>query len=283
MSRRALPVSRSVSVLMVEDSETDAALIEWELEQAGLHPLTRRVQTASEMTAALDEVAWDVVICDYRLPGFSAPAALELVTARGLDVPFIVISGSIGEDSAVEMMRSGAHDYLMKDNLARLGPAVERELRDAANRVERRREAEQLAESRALYEAAAIHMTDGLMIVDPSDHVVFLNPRMEELKCLPAEEAVGRSLWDVEDHFHAWTSQPDETRRLSKAARDAALSGCDVDLRFAARRRSAARPGGVRVPDPRSQRTDPGARPAGARRDAASARSSGSKTISCPW
>jgi PAS domain S-box-containing protein len=186
------------------------------------------------MTAALDEVAWDVVICDYRLPLFSAPAALELVSARGLDVPFIVISGSIGEDMAVEMMRSGAHDYLMKNNLARLGPAVERELRDAASRLERRREADQLTESRALYEAAAIHMTDGLMIVDPLDRVVFLNPRMEELKCLPAAEAVGRSLWYVEDHFHALTLQPDETRRLSKAARDAALVGTTstFELRF---------------------------------------------------
>jgi two-component system, sensor histidine kinase and response regulator len=225
MSRLVRVVNRSVHVLIIEDSETDAALIEWELGQAGLHPITRRVQTESELLAAMDEMDWDVVICDYRLPQFSAPAALEIVKARGMDVPFLVISGSIGEDTAVEMMRSGAQDYLMKGNLARLGPAVERELRDAASRLRHRREAEQLTEARALYEAAAIHMTDGLMIVDPSDRVVFLNPRMEELKGMPAVEAVGRSLWDVTAHFETRTLHPEETGRLSRAARDAALTG----------------------------------------------------------
>jgi PAS domain S-box-containing protein len=216
---------RAVHVLIVEDSESDAALIEWELKQAGLQAVTRRVESAAEATAALDETTWDVIISDYRLPRFSAPAALALVKARGLDVPFIVASGSIGEDTAVEMMRSGAQDYFMKGNLARLGPAVERELRDAADRHRRRREAEQLTEARALYEAAAIHMTDGLMIVDAADRVVFLNPRMEELKCVRAEEAIGRSLWDVLDSFHSRTSDPDGIRRMSRAARDAALAG----------------------------------------------------------
>jgi PAS domain S-box-containing protein len=218
-------VSRPLEVIIVEDSATDAALVEWELEHAGLHPIIRRVETATELAAALDEVVPDVVICDYRLPQFSAPAALELVRARWADVPFIVVSGSIGEDAAVEMMRSGAHDYIMKGNLARLGPAVEREVRDAADSLRRQREAELLTEARALYEAAAIHMTDGLMIVDPSDRVVFLNPRMEKLKCVTAQDAVGRSLWDVMDEFHTRTSNPDETRQLSRAARDAAVAG----------------------------------------------------------
>jgi PAS domain S-box-containing protein len=218
-------VSRTVHVLIVEDSATDAALIEHELEQAGLHPITRRVETEAETRAALDEMAWDVVVCDYRLPQFSAPAALEVIKERGRDLPFIVISGSIGEDTAVEMMRSGAQDYFMKGSLTRLGVAVERELREAANRRRRRREAEELTETRALYEAAAIHMTDGLMIVDPSDRVVFLNPRMELLNGVVAREIVGHSIWEVEDNFYDRTAHPDETRRLSKAARDAALGG----------------------------------------------------------
>src|SRR5216683_5638468 len=123
---------------MVEDSLADAMLVEWEFKNAGYEAGVRRVETESELRTALDEETWDVVTCDYRLPQFSAPAALELVRNHGADVPFIVISGTVGEDTAVEMMRAGAHDYLMKGNLARLGPALERELRDAADRAQRR-------------------------------------------------------------------------------------------------------------------------------------------------
>src|SRR5579859_874788 len=133
--RRTALVSCEIHVLMVEDSESDADLIEFELRRAGYKLRTRRVVTAREMSAALDGGAADVIICDFTLPQFSAPAALELVKARGLDVPFIVVSGSIGDQTAVEIMRAGAHDYVMKENLARLGMVVKRELREAAARA----------------------------------------------------------------------------------------------------------------------------------------------------
>jgi len=132
-------VRTHLRVLMIEDSPADAKLVEWELTNAGYQASVRRVETESELRAALDESLWDIVTCDYRLPQFSAPAALALVRGHSADLPFIVISGTIGEEAAVEMMRSGAHDYLMKGNLARLGPAVERELRDAAGRTQRLR------------------------------------------------------------------------------------------------------------------------------------------------
>src|SRR5712692_3278602 len=132
-------VNRQLRVLMIEDSPADATLVEWELKKAGYQASVRRVETESELHAALDEGGWDIITCDYRLPQFSAPAALELVRDHGADVPFIVISGTIGEEAAVEMMRAGADDYLMKGQLARLGPAVERELRDAAGRAQRSR------------------------------------------------------------------------------------------------------------------------------------------------
>ncbi len=133
------PVSSYLRVLMVEDSPADAKLVEWELTNAGYQASVRRMETESELQAALDDCLWDIVTCDYRLPQFSAPAALALVRGHSADLPFIVISGTIGEEAAVEMMRGGAHDYLMKGNLARLGPAVERELRDAAGRAQRLR------------------------------------------------------------------------------------------------------------------------------------------------
>src|SRR5262245_57120706 len=137
-------------VLLVEDSEDDAVLIARELRRGEYAPSILRVETAAAMRAALAE-PWDVVISDYSLPQFSGPTALTLLRAAGLDTPFIVVSGAIGEEVAVAAMKAGAHDYLMKGNLARLVPAIQRELREAEER-RRRRLAE---EERAALEQAA--------------------------------------------------------------------------------------------------------------------------------
>ncbi|HEU4327043.1 MAG TPA: response regulator [Roseiflexaceae bacterium] len=126
-------------VLMVEDSQDDALLVARALRRGAYDPQITRVQSADALCAALDRQTWDVIIADHRLPGFSGLDALALVQQRGLDVPFIVVSGSIGEEIAVASMRAGAQDYVMKDNLARLAPAIERELREVAGRRERRR------------------------------------------------------------------------------------------------------------------------------------------------
>jgi two-component system cell cycle sensor histidine kinase/response regulator CckA len=137
-------------VLLVEDSEDDALLLVLDLRRAGYEPTFGRVDSAPAMRAALDGQAWDVVIADYTMPRFGALAALALLRERGLDLPFIVVSGNIGEELAVDAMKAGAHDYIMKDNLARLAPAIERELRDAAERAERRRLEERLRQSQRL-------------------------------------------------------------------------------------------------------------------------------------
>jgi DNA-binding NtrC family response regulator len=118
-------------VLLVEDLEDDALLLERVLRRAGYDVTSERVDTAAAMHAALDRQAWDIVIADYTLPDFNGLAALALVNERGLDLPFIIVSGSIGEDIAVGAMKAGAVDYIMKNNLSRLVPAVERELREA--------------------------------------------------------------------------------------------------------------------------------------------------------
>src|SRR5918998_5883410 len=135
-------MSIPLRVLIVEDSEDDAELIVNEIEQGGYDLISERVETPSAMNAALDKEQWDIIIADYNLPSFSAPAALTLLKEKALDLPFIIVSGSIGEDIAVAAMKAGAHDYLMKSNLARLVPAIERELREAIER-HKRREAEQ--------------------------------------------------------------------------------------------------------------------------------------------
>src|SRR2546428_6439489 len=131
--------STQLRPLLVEDSEDDAALLLRELSRSGYEPIWKRVDTSEGMKNALDEEAWDIVFADYAMPQFSAPAALALLQESGLDLPFIVISGTVGEDVAVATMLSGAHDYLMKGNLTRLGPAIERELRQAEMRKGKKR------------------------------------------------------------------------------------------------------------------------------------------------
>ncbi|MBD2681242.1 EAL domain-containing protein [Nostoc paludosum FACHB-159] len=131
-------MSETLNVLIVEDSETDAMLVLSELRRGGFNPIWQRVQTAPELLAALNSGSWDAIISDYRLPGFNAPAALEIAKQSHKDIPFILVSGTIGEVLAVEMMKAGAHDYVMKDNLNRLPEAVRRELRDAQVRAERK-------------------------------------------------------------------------------------------------------------------------------------------------
>ncbi len=124
-------------VLQVEDSILDSSSTERALEKAGYSLHCERVVNAAEMQAALAKHSWDVIISDYRLPQFDAPAALLLLHQSGHDIPFIVVSAAIGEKLASEIMKSGAQDYLLKEDLARLAPAVERELRDARTRHER--------------------------------------------------------------------------------------------------------------------------------------------------
>jgi len=137
-------MSRPLRVLIIEDSENDAILLLRELRRSGYAPVHERVDTAAAMRDALENKKWDIIISDFVMPQFSGLEALKLTQEAGLDLPFIVVSGKIGEDTAVAAMKAGAHDYIMKDNLARLGPAVERELQEAAMRRERRKSAEEL-------------------------------------------------------------------------------------------------------------------------------------------
>jgi PAS domain S-box-containing protein len=127
----------SLKVLHIEDSEDDALLVLRELRRGGFNIIWERVETAEALRTALTSQTWDVIISDYHLPKFNASAALQIVREIGSDIPFIVVSGTIGERSAVELMKAGAHDYLMKGNLTRLPEAVRREMREAQIRLER--------------------------------------------------------------------------------------------------------------------------------------------------
>jgi two-component system cell cycle sensor histidine kinase/response regulator CckA len=124
-------ISTALRALIVEDSEDDCALLIRTLTQGGYDVQHKRVDSAETLLAGLDEADWDIVLSDYSMPGFSGTAALALVREKGLDVPFVFVSGTIGEEIAVNAMRFGAQDYIMKSNLRRLLPAIERELRES--------------------------------------------------------------------------------------------------------------------------------------------------------
>ena len=134
---------RPLRVLLIEDDPDDALLLRRHLSKVGFEPEILRVETEQAMLAALEE-HWDCVLADYNLPKFSAPEALRLLQSTGHDIPFIMMSGAVSEATAVEAMRAGAHDYVSKENLTRLGPAIEREIAEAAGRRTR------LAAERAL-------------------------------------------------------------------------------------------------------------------------------------
>jgi len=124
-------VTRPLRILLVEDYEPDAILLARTIARGGFNLTTRRVDSPQSMHRALQEAPWDLVLCDYAMPGFGALEALAILQERGIDTPFIIVSGHIAEETAVAAMKAGAHDYIMKDRLARLLPAVERELREA--------------------------------------------------------------------------------------------------------------------------------------------------------
>ena len=155
-------MGRSLRVLLVEDSDDDAELVVRHLRKEGVDPQVERVQMRPEMDAALKGGEWDIVISDYTLPQFSAPEAFDVLLGSGLDIPFIIVSGTVGEDTAVRAMKLGANDYLLKGNLQRLVPAIERELRDRQERVARRRAERELRASeeryRRLFEGTPVPM-----------------------------------------------------------------------------------------------------------------------------
>jgi signal transduction histidine kinase len=131
-------VSDDVRILLIEDSEDDALLLEKVLRKDGMNPMITRISKPSEIKKCLDEEKWDVILCDYMMPEFSIPDAMKELALRKLDIPLIIVSGTISDEIAVEMMKSGAHDYLTKNNLSRLVPAIEREIEEADQRRKRR-------------------------------------------------------------------------------------------------------------------------------------------------
>ena len=190
----AATIKVPLRVLIVEDSEFDAQMIVSILRKGGYDVSFERVETAESLRYALHERAWDIILADYNLPEFDAPAALRILQESGLDLPFIIVSGGIGEDIAVSAMKAGAHDYLMKGNLHRLVPAVERELREAANRASQREAKRALQESELRYRLLWESSPDAVILMDPIGTIHFANPAVKDLFGYSPEELMGKNL-----------------------------------------------------------------------------------------
>ena len=212
-------------LLLVEDSPDDAELLVRELRRAGYEITSERVESAPELKAALARGPWDLVIADHNLPSFSAPEALTLVQETRLDVPFIIVSGAIGEEMAADAMRAGARDYIMKNNLARLGPAIVRELREAEARRERARLEEQ---ARRAQRMEAIGRLAGGVAHDFNTLLTVVQNRAHFLRDRfpPADE--GRQ--DAEMILEAATRAAGLTRQLLVFSRGQVLQRTLLDL-----------------------------------------------------
>jgi len=177
---------RALRVLVVEDSEDDARLLVDHLRRAGYQVTSERVDTARAMTTALATREWDVVLTDYRMPQFNAQAALDVLRAAGRDIPCIIVSGTIGEDTAITCLKAGAHDFVLKDNLTRLVPAIERELREVEVWRERAAAEQALRESEKRYREMVEGMPVGIYRTAPDGTLLDANSVCLEMFGLPA-------------------------------------------------------------------------------------------------
>ena len=215
---------RPLRALIVEDSEDDAQLLIRTLKKSGYELFTMRVETASEMSRLLDEHPWDLVIADYSLPHFSAAGALTVLHEKNLDIPFIILSGTIGEETAVEAMRAGAHDYIMKGSAARLLPAIERELREAGGRSTRRKAEKALRDNERRFRSLIEHSSDIIKVIDGSGTIVYESPSVERLLGHTAGDLIGTP---VQQHIH-----PDDVEGFMAALAAPEEDTRSVEFRF---------------------------------------------------
>ncbi len=223
-------MGRRLRVLLLEDSEDDALLVVRELRTRWPGLVHEVISSPAALPGVLDR-PWDVVIADYQFPGATAIDFLRILRERGLDLPCLVVSGTVEDETAARVMRAGAHDFLRKENLLRLVPAVERELREAANRREHRAVAEALRHSEQLFRRMVETSHEGIWLLDADDRTIYLNRRMADMLGIALESAVNTSIFSfaggdaretLEDHLA-------RSRRGSAELREVRLVRVDGD------------------------------------------------------
>jgi len=205
-------MGKPLRVLLIEDSDADARLLERALREGGFEPSIRRVQDVAALKTALERQGWDVVLADYALPQLPGPEAIRIVAQLQPNVPLILVSGSISEEEAVAALRGGARDFLTKGKLARLAPAIERELREAGVREERRK-----AEKRIRFQAEILsQMHEGVLVSDLDGAATYWNHVAESLYGLTASQAFGRPLEQIVSCRMPPAQREEQERALSE-------------------------------------------------------------------
>jgi PAS domain S-box-containing protein len=210
---------RPIKVLIVEDNEDDAALLVRALERGGFEPIYTRVDNAADLRTALRESSWEIIICDHAMPQFDSFAALTIVKETGLDLPFIVVSGVIGEEVAVATMKAGAHDYLMKDKLLRLVPAIERELQEAEGRRQRRQAEEALRTSEERFRGLIENSPSAIVLKDREHRFRLVNKRFEQWYGVAEADVLGKTSYDLfpQEYADVYVSQDQEVLETGTA------------------------------------------------------------------
>lgn len=218
-----------LKILIVEDSEDDTLLLLRELRRGGYEPIHRRVDTGQAMKDALREREWDLVVSDHSMPNFSSSAALELLRSEGyVDLPFIIVSGQIGEDSAVLAMKSGAQDYLMKDNLRRLNSAIERELREAGVRRERRLAEDAKRQAEEKYRGIFENAVEGIFQSTADGAFLIANPALARMFGYESPEELIQSVSSIGEQLYVDPEHRAEFDRLVR--RDGFVRGFESQM-----------------------------------------------------
>ena len=214
-------LKQDLNVLIVEDSADDTQLMLREIQRGGYVVFSARVETKADMQAALSRHPWDIILSDYSMPKFSAMAALETLKASGLDIPFLVISGTVGEETAVAALKGGAHDFLVKDKLARLIPAIERELRDAQARRSRRE-----AESRYQLLVERLPIIVYVSPVNNLHHTTYVSPQIQTILGYTPEE------WLADPEFWKTRLHPNDREGVLHTVEDSERTGAPSSLEY---------------------------------------------------
>lgn len=217
-----------IRVLVIEDSEDDALLTLRELKKGGYEPEWRAVETPQGLAKALDEESWDLILSDFQMPSFDGREALRLVREKGLDVPFIIISGVLVEENAVEILKDGANDFVKKGNWARLIPAIGRELREAQSRRERELAQKEQVKAQERYRNLFESAVEGIFQSSPSGRFINVNPAMAQLIGYDSPEELIESITDISHQIYVHTHTREHLMRAIQTT--GMLSGFEAEI-----------------------------------------------------
>ncbi len=212
------PAETDLRVLIVEDSKIEAKFTANLLKKNGYAVVHERVETEEQMSTALDEHKWDIIISDYQMPDFDGMRALKVFQKYELDIPFILVSGKIGEETAVDLMKMGAHDYIMKGNTARLVPAIKSHLQDAANRRENLRLEKRLKESEAQYRGFFQNAHIGIFRCSENGALLDANLRMANAFGFENPQDFMKSIETLKPEIHDLNTREARTVKLIELA-----------------------------------------------------------------